>query len=57
MLLAAMEDLPARTREAFVLHRFEEMQYAAIAGHMGISVSAVEKHIMRAIRRLADAIA
>jgi len=57
LLLAAMEELPARSRQAFVLHRFEEMQYAAIARHMGITVSAVEKHIMKAIRHLAAAIA
>ena len=52
-LVAAVGDLPERTRQAFVLHRFEEMNYAAIARHMGISVSAVEKHIMKAIRLLA----
>jgi len=57
LLLAAIEELPARSRQAFVLHRFEEMQYAAIALHMGITVSAVEKHIMKAIRHLAAAIA
>lgn len=55
-LVAAVGDLPERTRQAFVLHRFEDMSYAAIAGHMGISVSAVEKHIMKAIRLLAAAI-
>jgi RNA polymerase sigma-70 factor (ECF subfamily) len=52
-LIAAMNDLPERTRQAFVLHRFEEMSYAAIARHLGISVSAVEKHIMKAIKLLA----
>jgi RNA polymerase sigma-70 factor (ECF subfamily) len=57
LLLAAIEELPDRSRQAFVLHRFEEMQYAAIALHMGITVSAVEKHIMKAIRHLAAAIA
>lgn len=55
-LVAAIGDLPERTRQAFVLHRFEEMSYAAIARHMGISVSAVEKHIMKAIRILTAAI-
>ncbi|SEM98295.1 RNA polymerase sigma-70 factor, ECF subfamily [Sphingomonas gellani] len=52
-LVAAVGTLPDRTRQAFVLHRFEEMSYAAVARHMGISVSAVEKHIMKAIRTLA----
>lgn len=51
-LVTAVGTLPDRTRQAFVLHRFEEMSYAAIARHMGISVSAVEKHIMKAIRIL-----
>jgi RNA polymerase sigma-70 factor (ECF subfamily) len=51
-MVAAVAELPDRTRQAFVLHRFEEMSYAAIARHMGISVSTVEKHIMKAIRTL-----
>ena len=55
-LIAAVGELPDRTRQAFVLHRFEELSYAAIARHMGISVSAVEKHIMKAIRILAATI-
>lgn len=56
-LVAAIGDLPERTRQVFVLHRFEEMSYAAIARHLGISVSAVEKHIMKAIRILTPVIA
>ncbi|HWU02594.1 MAG TPA: RNA polymerase sigma factor [Novosphingobium sp.] len=51
-VIAALTDLPERTRQAFVLHRFEEMTYPQIARHMGISVSAVEKHIMRAMHKL-----
>ncbi|MFA7586067.1 MAG: sigma-70 family RNA polymerase sigma factor [Novosphingobium sp.] len=52
-MLAALQNLPQRSRQAFTLHRFEDMSYADIAKHMGISVSAVEKNIMRAIRHLA----
>lgn len=44
--------LPARTREVFLLHRFEEMTYPAIASGLGISVSAVEKHIIAALKAL-----
>jgi RNA polymerase sigma-70 factor (ECF subfamily) len=48
--------LPLRTREIFVAHRFEEMTYSAIASLYGISVSAVEKHIMAALRVLSSAL-
>jgi RNA polymerase sigma-70 factor (ECF subfamily) len=36
----------------FVLHRFEEKSCSAIASQLGITVSGVEKHIMRALRHL-----
>ncbi len=52
--VAGLEALPARSREAFLLHRFEEMTYAAIARRMGISVSAVEKLISRALDMLSS---
>ena len=55
-LVVALNDLPPRTGEAFLLNRFEEMTYAAIAERMGISVKAVEKLIKRAITRIADAV-
>jgi RNA polymerase sigma factor (sigma-70 family) len=47
-----MEQLPPRTQEVFLLHRFEEMTYPAIAAALEISVSAVEKHIMIALKIL-----
>ena len=52
VVAAAIADLPARTREVFVLHRFEVMTCGNIATLFGMSVSAVEKHIMRALRFL-----
>jgi RNA polymerase sigma factor (sigma-70 family) len=55
-LVVALRDLPPRAGEAFLLNRFEEMTYAAVAAHMGISVKAVEKHIKRALARIADAV-
>ena len=51
-VLAAIRNLPPRTREAFIFHRFEEMTYPEIAGRLGVSVSAVKQLIARAIRQV-----
>ncbi|RSZ59071.1 sigma-70 family RNA polymerase sigma factor [Massilia atriviolacea] len=45
--LRAIEDLPPRCREAFILHVFDDMSHKQIAERMGISASMVEKHIVR----------
>jgi RNA polymerase sigma-70 factor (ECF subfamily) len=55
-ILAALEQLPPRTRHAFVLHRFENMTYAEIALRMGVTRSGVEKLIMRALSQLMAAL-
>ena len=44
--------LPERTRMVFVFSRLEGMRYAEIAKRMNISVSAVQKHMLRAIDAL-----
>ena len=49
---AALLELPERTRNVFVLRRIEGMRYADIATRLGISVSAVEKHVQRAVVHL-----
>ena len=54
--VVGLRTLPPRAREAFVFHRFEEMTYPAIARQMGISVSAVEKLIIRALEHLGQAV-
>lgn len=51
-VLKSLRDLPERTRMVLMLSRFEEMTYPAIANQLGISVSAVEKHIMKALAHL-----
>ncbi|MBN9318276.1 MAG: sigma-70 family RNA polymerase sigma factor, partial [Caulobacterales bacterium] len=52
--LAVLQRLPARTRQIFILHRFEDMTYPRIAASLGISKSAVEKHMIRALKALHD---
>ncbi|EQB18933.1 RNA polymerase sigma factor [Novosphingobium lindaniclasticum] len=54
MLMFAVEQMPERTRSVFVLRRLEQMSYKEIAKRLGLSVSAVEKHMVRAAERLAS---
>ena len=49
----ALHELPERTRVVFTLHRFEEMSYAQIARRLQVSVSAIEKHMIKALAHLA----
>ena len=49
---ASLLGLPERTRTVFILRRLEGQRYRDIARHLGISVSAVEKHMVRAIQHL-----
>lgn len=49
IFLRAIEALPPRSREAFLLHRVQDCSYRDIAARLKISESAVEKLIMRAL--------
>lgn len=51
---AVLLELPERTRTVFVLRRIEGMRFNDIAERLGISVSAVEKHMQRAMARLIE---
>lgn len=48
-LNAGIGELPERTRQIFLLFRYENLDQRTIAESFGISVSAVEKHIYRAM--------
>lgn len=50
----AIARLPDRTREVFIMHRFEDLSYERIARRLGIDVKEVEAHIaatLVAVRR------
>ena len=47
---AALRELPERTRQIFLLNRIHGRKYGEIAKVMGLSQSAVEKHMMRALQ-------
>lgn len=51
-LLSALDELSPRCRQVFLLQRYEGMTYTAIARQLQVSVSAVEKHMMRALLHL-----
>jgi RNA polymerase sigma-70 factor (ECF subfamily) len=52
-VICALQSLGARTRDVLVRCRIEQMKQSDIAREMGISVSAVEKHLVRATDHLA----
>jgi RNA polymerase sigma factor (sigma-70 family) len=49
---SSLLSLPERTRTIFVLRRLEKMPSREVAGQLGISISAVEKHMVRAVQHL-----
>ena len=49
----ALMALPERTRIIFLLKRLEGFRHREIAHRLGISVSAVEKHMLKAVQHLA----
>ena len=46
----AVDELPFRVKQAFLLHRHRGMSYQDIATEMDVSVSSVEKYILEALR-------
>ena len=56
-LLEGLAGLSEQTRDILLLHRLEGMKYAEIAELYGISRSAVEKHMIKALARVAAYVA
>lgn len=53
-VISALNELPDRTRQVFVLCRVEGMRQQAVASRLGVSISSVEKHMIKAVAHLAD---
>ncbi|PXA91803.1 hypothetical protein DMC25_05620 [Caulobacter sp. D4A] len=49
---AALMTMPERTRTIFLLRRIDGLRHQAIATRLGLSISTVEKHMVRAIEHL-----
>ncbi len=56
LLAQAVEKLPPRCREVFILRKVKEYSHAQIADRLGISRSMVEKHLHHALEVLQKAI-
>ena len=46
----ALDTLPIKCRQAFLLHRNKGLSYSQIALEMGVSVSSVEKYILQSLK-------
>ncbi len=44
-----LDDMGARAREIFMLAQFEGLTYGQIAARLGISITTVKKHLVRAL--------
>jgi RNA polymerase sigma-70 factor (ECF subfamily) len=49
LLYAAIDSLPPKCQQVFLLSRAQRMTYPQIAAHCGISIKMVEKHISHAL--------
>lgn len=49
-IYAAVDELPLKVKQAFLLHRRNGMSYNDIAREMAVSVSSVEKYILQALK-------
>lgn len=51
--LEVLGSLPQKTRQIFLLHRFEGLTHAEVSVRTGIPKSTIEKHMIKAIKALA----
>lgn len=53
-LIAALEELPPRTRRAFAMHRLDGQTFPEIARHLGISVGLAHRLVKQALTHCAQ---
>lgn len=53
-VVATLKELPEQTQRVFRMHKFDGLSHSEVAQALGISRSAVEKHCMAALKRLAE---
>ena len=51
---SAIDALPPRTREVFLMSRERDLRYSEIAEQLGVTVKAVEANMSRALRQLRE---
>jgi RNA polymerase sigma factor (sigma-70 family) len=52
IIVVALRDLSPQTQRVFRMHKFEGLTHPQVAEALGISRSAVEKHVMAALKHL-----
>jgi RNA polymerase sigma factor (sigma-70 family) len=52
----ALDGVSRKTRDVFLMHRLDGLSHGEIAARLGISVSAVEKHMISAVAAMAGAL-
>lgn len=57
LIYQAIDGLPIRCRQAFMLHRNSGLSYSQIARELDVSVSSVEKYILQALKECRRALA
>ncbi len=55
-VIAALSELDEKPRDMFILHRFDGMKHREIAEAYGLSVSSVEKYLMKAFAHVMKSI-
>ena len=50
----AIDAMPIKRRQIYLMHRFEGKKNPEIAGELGVSIRTVEAHLYQAIRQIRD---